>query len=198
MAEPAAIRIHRRDKDPLWLDHEVEWYDYGLVFRDDAGDEHHFGFRDDVQGGGTVFTFVASYSLAGRDDAWYRVHEKLSEPLQFVAPTLGPRLSPVAVAALEHLAGLARDKGFASDPERRLAVQVFGALAQADESFVPDEVYVWGAMHGFDRRDADRLKLYAERALSGGATRTVGGRAIKVDRAQAKKMVEAWHAQIAD
>jgi hypothetical protein len=162
MAEPAAIRIHRRDKDPLWLDHEVEWYDYGLVFRDDAGDEHHFGFRDDVQGGGTVFTFVASYSLAGRDDAWYRVHEKLSEPLQFVAPTLGPRLS------------------------------------QADESFVPDEVYVWGAMHGFDRRDADRLKLYAERALSGGATRTVGGRAIKVDRAQAKKMVEAWHAQIAD
>jgi hypothetical protein len=59
-------------------------------------------------------------------------------------------------------------------------------------------VYVWGATHGFEWKDADMLKEYAYRAISGGGTRSVAGRAIRVDRGRAEKMIAAWRGQLAE
>jgi hypothetical protein len=87
-------------------------------------------------------------------------------------------------------------KGFAFDPEREHAVQTFGALRRAGERFDPEEVWVWGATHGFRPKDADRLKDYARRAIEGGGTRTVSGHAIRVDPAQADRMVEYWRGEL--
>jgi len=42
------------------------------------------------------------------------------------------------------------------------------------------------------------LMEYARRSIEGGGTRGVTGRALRVDRARAEKMVEAWRAKLAE
>jgi hypothetical protein len=141
---------------------------------------------------------VASYTDGGRDTTWPGgVHDKLTERGYGLAEdTRGPDLSPMVEIALEELAEFATRNGFAFDEERQAAVRTFGALRRAGERYDPEEVYVWGATNGFTPKDAERLREYARRAVEGGGTRTVGGRAIRVDSAQADRMIKRWRGQV--
>lgn len=190
---PTSLRYQLRDNPALQIEHEAFWDTYGLALRDGEGEEHHFGFPK-VEQGSKVFTFVTSYTDEGRDATWPGgVHDKLIERgYELVEPTLGPKLSPVAEVAMKSLADYATRKGFAFDEERARAVQVFGALARGHESFDPEEVYVWGATNGYAPKAAEKLREYASRAISGRGTRSVGGRALKVDSERADLMLSAW------
>jgi hypothetical protein len=196
---PIAIRFHLRDKQRVPLPFEAYWDTSGFALRDGEGEEHHFGFAEH-EGEHMVFTYVASYTAAGRDSSWGGgVHDKLTESAyELVEPMLGSRLSPLVDIALDDLAEFAAHKGFAFDDERRHAVQTFGALHLADELFDPEEVYVQGATGGYRPKDAKMLEEYARRAIEGRGTRTVGRQAIRVDRVQAAAMVKHWRSKLRD
>lgn len=197
---PIKIRYYLRRPPALTISWEAYWDTYGFALRDGEGDEHHFGFPERTRDG-AIFTFVASYTDSGRDASWPGgVHDKLVESgfEMLDEPTRGPQLSPMVRLAMEGLADFAARKGFAFEDERAAAVQCFGALRIAGEDFNPDEVYVWGATHGYEPQDAKMLREYARRSIEGGGTRGVTGRALRVDRPRAERMVDAWLAKLAE
>lgn len=196
---PISIRYGWREQPSVDLDLEAYWDTHGFVLRDGGGDEHHFGLPDMTRSG-VLFTWIASYTEDGREDWAGDVHDRLTAlGYELAEPTRGPKLSPLVDVALEGLLEFAARKGFAFDEEREAAVRTFGALVRANEPFDVDEVYVYGATNGFrDPKNADRLREYAQRAISGKGTRTVNGRAIRVDGAQADKMIEYWRQKVAE
>lgn len=190
---PISIRFHRKHRAALAIpDAAAAWDTYRVVLRDSEGGEHHFGFPEPA-GSGKVFTFVASYTEEGREPSWSQAQEKLAEEaFDVVEPTRGPALKPVVQIAMQDLADYAIRKGFAFDEERGLAVQILGALVRANEPIPPEEIYVFGATHGYRPKDANRLREYAQRAIEGRGTREVGGRALKVDPHRADMMAQRW------
>lgn len=196
---PIAIRYTLKEQPSLDLPFEAYWDTHGFALRDSGGDEHHFGLPENV-GGHAIYTWIALYSDEGREDWPGDVHDKLTGgKYELADPTLGPKLSGFVEVALEGLAEFAVDKGFAFDPERERAVRAFLTLRRAGEDYDPDEVYVWGATNGFRRpKDAKMLKEYAQRAIDGKGSRTVNGYAIKLDPAQADRVIEYWRQQLAE
>lgn len=194
---PICIRFARRGGPTVQIPYEAYWDTNGFVLRDGEGDEHHFGFRE-VEAGEAIYTYVASYRAGGRDASWPGgVHDELQERgFELADPMRGPNLAPLVEVALDELAEEATRKGFAFDHERELAVRHLAALIRAGETFDPEEVYVHAATSGYRPKDADSLREYARRALSGGGTRTVAGRAIHLDPAMGERMIAHWREKL--
>jgi len=192
---PVVVRFRRRSSSVHRIDYEAGWDTYGVALCDPDAYEHHFGLAEherDV----IVFTYVASYGEGGRETI--RPHDlvnKLAADYEVVDAHHGPRLTPVVALALDDLAEFATHKGFAFDEEREAAVQFLGSLVLGGEPFDPEEVYVHAATSGYRFEDAQQLREYAERAISGRGTRTVNGYAIRVDHGRAKKMLADWRSR---
>lgn len=194
---PICIRFVRRGGPTVQIPFEAYWDTNGFVLRDGEGDEHHFGFRE-VEARTAIYTHVASYRADGRDASWPGgVYDELVEwGFELADPTRGPKLSPLVAVALDELAEEATHKGFAFDYERELAVRYLAALVGAGETLDPDEIFVHAALSGYGLKDAERLREYARRALSGGGTRTVAGRSIRLEPAMGERMTAHWRKKL--
>lgn len=186
----------REGSERLPIDVGVPVPDDRLVLKDADGREHHFGCGVWTSKG--TFIYVATYGRAGREKIfwWEDILEPLSRGWEIVQePALGPQLTPLAHAALASIEQSANKvNGFVTDYEKTLAVRVLRALwDEAREPLDPDEVEVWAATHGWAFKGAKTLREIAEGVRNGKQFRgAAGGRAIRRDREQEKRMVENW------
>lgn len=167
-----------------------------FILADEDGKEYHFG-RGPFTGPG-IFTHVATYTDAGRERYafWHDVMDGIEVGCGVrEEPELGPRVSPLAEAALEDLALLCNHvNGFYGDPEKSWAVRTLRAL-YGEEHFDPDEIYVWAATHGWGVKHGKVLRDMAQGVREGKQFRDYARRAIRRDREQEARMVAAWRGQ---
>lgn len=196
---PIEIRLAARDRARVGIDFAAYWDMHGFVLTDANGGEHHFGLPE-PESGSMVFTWIASYTNAGRDDWVGEAHDALtSGAFQLGEGVLGSKLSPLTKIALDGVVDFSAHKGFAFDPERQSAVRTFAALRVAGETFDPDEVYVYGATNGLRRmKDAQALREYALRAIERRRSQTVGRKTITLDPGMADRMIDAWRVRLVD
>jgi hypothetical protein len=166
-----------------------------LVLADRDGHELHFGCGAWVRRG--IFVHVATYTTEGREPYafWMDVEDALEGECEIRDESiLGPRLSHLAVNALEDLAMLCNQRnGFAGDPERKWAVETLRALWYAgSDRFDPGEVVVYAATHGWSVKEAKRLGEIAEGVRNGKSFRDYARRAIRRDPAKEAQMVSNW------
>jgi hypothetical protein len=196
---PIRVRFYQRERSSIAIPFEAYWDTHGFALIDREGREHHFGLPE-REGNSIVFTWVATYTDAGREtwagEAYDAVH---AGTFQLDDPTIGPAVSPLVDVAVEHVVDYCAQKGFAFSPERETAVRTFAALRRARESFDPEEIYVYGSINGLTRiKDAEALREYAQRAIDGRTSKSVTRKTITLDNATADKMVAHWRQQLAE
>jgi hypothetical protein len=196
---PIRVRFDPRERASVALDFTAYWDTHGFALIDREGREHHFGLPE-REGSSIVFTWVATYTDAGREtsagEAYDAVH---AGEFELEDPTLGPVVAPLVDVAMERVVDYCAHKGFAFSPERENAVRAFAALRRARESFDPEEIFVYGAINGLTRiEDARALRDYAQRAIDGGSSKSVTRKTIKLDNATADQMVAGWRQQLAE
>jgi hypothetical protein len=193
------VRFDPRERSSVAISFEAYWDTHGFALIDREGREHHFGLPE-REGDSIVFTWVATYTDAGREtwagEAYDAVH---ASEFELRNPSIGPAVSPLLDVALEHVVDYCAHKGFAFSPERETAVRTFAALRRAREPFDPDEIYVYGAINGLTRiKDAEALREYAQRALDGRSSKSVTRKTITLDNATADQMIAGWRQQLAE
>jgi hypothetical protein len=196
---PVRVRFHPRDRDSAAIDFAAYWDTHGFALIDREGREHHFGLAE-REGDSIVFTWVATYTDAGRETWAGEAHDAVQKgDFRLDDPTIGPAVSPLVHVALEHVVDYCAHKGFAFSPERETAVRTFAALRRAREHFDPEEIYVYGAINGLTRiKDAEALREYAQRAIDGRTSKSVTRKTIMLDNATADQMVAHWRQQLAE
>ena len=195
---PIRVRFHARERSSVAAPFEAGWDTHGFALLDREGREHHFGLPERA-GGSIVFTFIATYTDAGRDSWGGLAHDAVNAgEFELTDPTLGPRVSRLVDVALESVVEYCAHKGFAFSPERDIAVKTLAALRHAREVYDPEEIYVYGATNGLTRvKDAEALREYAQRALDGRRSKAANGKMIRVDDAAKEQMIERWRAEVA-
>lgn len=196
---PIRVRFHPRDRDSVAIDLAAYWDTHGFALIDREGREHHFGLPE-REGESIVFTWVATYTDAGRETWAGEAHEIVQTgDFRRDDPTIGPAVSPLVDVALERVVDYCAHKGFAFSPERETAVRTFAALRRAREPFDPEEIYVYGAINGLTQmKDAEALREYAQRAIDGRTSQSVTRKTITLDNATADQMVAHWRQQLAE
>lgn len=181
-----AVKFHRKDKLAR-LNREIAADADGFVLRDRRGHEHHFGGPDWTHEAIT-FSYVSSYSPEGGPEHDYNARDELEEGFDVAEPTLGPNLTPLTRAAVDHVIEECAHKGFAFPYEKEVAVHALQALAEANEPFPPADLEVYGATHGFALDRAEALRDLAQRVIEGRSFRP----AISLPRGHGEKLRAYW------
>src|SRR4051794_7724965 len=180
------IKLHRKGS-PLRLPDRVDSAAPGFVLRDSRGHEHHFGDRQ-LGAGALTYTYVASYSPTGGPEREYHLRDELTRGREVVALTLGPKLTPLTRAAINHVINECARKGFAFEYEKTLAVEALLALLEGNEPIPAADIEVYAATHGLSSDQAEKLREFAERVIEGRSFRP----AIRLGRGQGEKYREYW------
>lgn len=187
-----AVKFHRRDR-PILLNREIASDAPGFVLRDMRGHEHHFG-APEWTSEAIIFSYVSSYTPDDGPQHEYHLRDALTEGFEVAEPKLGPNLTPLTRAAVDHVIEECARKGFAFPYEKEIGVQALLALKEANEPFPPDELWVYGATHGFNLDQAEAFRDLAQRVIKGRSFRP----AIRLPPGHGDRLREFWRKDMSE